>query len=244
MAPISTYNNSTPWTSMQDPNDGPHSTYNNNTAVQNTLRPGYVQYQPGYNSSMALAPEIDKRLAAIGPINTAGLDKFRGEAMRSGPSAWSQLALGQNTQREHDAMDAGATSVGSRNAEALSALSSGGRGLSAGARERATQGSSRNMFNMQQGIGRQADQNAQQIGINDEQNRISQLGSLPGMEAQSYNAQLDPLKLYGQARQGDVSNQLQENKQKNLFDMNKYQADMQGWAANQQANATATAGDK
>ncbi len=116
MAPISTYNNSTPWTSMQDPNDGPHSTYNNNTAVQNTLRPGYVQYQPGYNSSMALAPEIDKRLAAIGPINTAGLDKFRGEAMRSGPSAWSQLALGQNTQREHDAMDAGATSVGSRKA--------------------------------------------------------------------------------------------------------------------------------
>lgn len=203
-------------------------------------QPGAPQYMPGYDpATMSMGPQLNSMLNQT-QLNTDGLDKFSQEAMRTGPSAWSQMANSQNnlsaqTQQEQAARQAGSTASESRSQLAMSG------GLSGGARERVQRDSGRNYLGMSQNISRQADQNSQQIGVNDEQNRISQLGQLPGMENQAYQADLDKIKLWGQGQMFDTNNQIGEAGKQNDFNLGRYHEGMAAWGANQQAQATANA---
>jgi hypothetical protein len=114
-------------------------------------------------------------------LDRSGLNAFAGEAMRTGPSAWSKLATQQQDQSQADALQRGTAQTAATTQGAQDQMAMQG-GLTSGAAERVAQSGARNMLDMGQDIARQGDQNRLQVSINDEQNRISQLGQLPGMQ--------------------------------------------------------------
>lgn len=177
---------------------------------------GMPTYQPGYDpNTMALYPKFQGQINAINP-NTQGLDKFRGEALRSGPSAWANLARGQQFSEQANAQEQAAKAAASGTATAASDLAMRG-GINSGARERIAAGGVKNLLDMNQNAARQGNLNRLQIGVNDEQNRISQLGQLPGMENQALQPQFDKLKLGIGLSQSDLQNQIAENQAMNQF---------------------------
>ncbi len=203
-------------------------------------QPGYQQvYDP---LSMAFAPEVQKRLDALA-LDTRGLEAFRNEALRRGPSSWAKLSTRKQFAEEADARDRAKQEARSSQAQAEADLAMRG-GLSGGARERLTAGGARNLLAMSQDVGRQGGLNRMQIGINDEQNRISQLGMLPGMENSNLQAQLQKENLWENARQSDLQRTQAENERRNQWNQMLYQQQMQAWASNRQAQATENAGKK
>jgi hypothetical protein len=204
-------------------------------------KPGDIQYSPGYDpKTMGMMPELQMKLDALN-MDKRGLDKFRLEALRQGPSAWAKLARKDQALQAMDARERGAEAARGQSAQAMDDLASRG-GLTSGARERIATEGAKNYLNMGQNVARQQNQNNLQIGMNDEQNRITQLSQLPGMEVQAMQPDFQKLQLWGQGRQFDVGNQINENKSKNAFDMGQYEQKMKAWAADRQAQATEKAG--
>lgn len=203
-------------------------------------RPNYV---PGYDkNSMRMEQDLEGRLSGIN-VDQRGMNKYRQEAMRSGPSAWAQMAGRQQDELAQDAQNKAGKQSAGQAAEARSQLAMRG-GINSGARERIAQGAAKNYMDMSQDIGRQATTNKTQIGMNDEQNRINQLQALPGMENAAVANEMDKTKLWGQAKQFDVGQMTAEQERRNAFNMGNYHEQMQAWGAGKQANATANAGKK
>lgn len=202
-------------------------------------RPGY---QTGWDPSQAFSPELAKRLAGIN-LNTTGLDKFRTEALRSGPSLWASLANNNEYAQEAAQKDRAITQArsGARTAEAD--LASKG-GLSSGARERIARSGGRDLLAVGQDVARTGNLNRMQIGMNDEQNRITQLGMLPGMENTAYQDAMQKENTWDTARKADIDAATQENVRRQGYNTNVYNQQMQAWAANRQAQATENSGKK
>jgi hypothetical protein len=178
---------------------------------------------------------IQKQLDAI-PTDMSGINAYRAEALRTGPSAWANLskissAAQQANQREASLREAAAQTAGEEDR-----LASSG-GLSSGARERAAEAGGKNYLNMSQDLTRQGNLNDLQIGINDETNRVQQLGALPGMENTAMQPLFQKASILTNAQQA-------QNKALNDWNSNLYNQQMTAWAANQQANATANSGKK
>lgn len=150
--------------------------------------------------------------------DTTGLDRFKQEAFRTGPSNWAKLSLEQQKQNANAARDRGTAEVGTQYAKGMDDLAMTG-GLTGGARERLANSAGRNQLDMSQQVGKQQSDNELQIGINDEQNRISQLGQVPGMDLAAANFDLS--KATGQ----------------NEFNARNYQTQGGIWAAGKQADA-------
>jgi hypothetical protein len=206
---------------------------------------GTTPQSPGYNatydpSTMAFAPELSQRLANIN-LNTQGLDQFRQEALRKGPSVWANLANEQQYAQEGAQKDRAVAQsrAGVRTAEAD--LASKG-GLSSGARERIARSGGRDLLAVGQDTARQGNLNRLQIGVNDEQNRISELGMLPGMETSAFNSAMQKEGAWDSARKQDIANSIEENNRRNQYNQNVYGQQMSAWAANRQAQATENAG--
>lgn len=144
---------------------------------------------------------------------------------------------------EQDARERAKREAKGTRAEAEAQLALRG-GLSAGARERLESSGARNLLAMSQDVSRQGNLNRMQIGINDEQNRIAQLGQLPGMEALALQSNLQREGMYTQARQTDINRAIAENQNRNAYNQSLYQQQMQAWAAQRQARATERAGKK
>lgn len=206
----------------------------------NPIRPNYI---PGYNPyTMGISQGLDSQLGGIN-VDTTGLDKFRTEAERTGPSAWAQLAGQQQDLEGQNQREQAARTSGAQGAQEQGQLAMSG-GLSSGARERVSRDAGRSALGMDQNIQRQENQNKMQIGVNDEQNRIQQLGSLPGMENQAAQIPLQKAQLWAQGQQFDVGNQVAEAGRQNDFNLGNYHEQMAAWGAGQQANATANSGKK
>lgn len=215
----------------------------------NMTQPGRPDYfNPLYNpdgtpkAGTEMGPEIQAMLDKI-ELDSRGMDKYRSEALRSGPSAWAKLATGAQRGEEAAARDAAAQTAASATAGAKSNLAQRG-GLTSGAAERLEAGGARNYLDMNSAIGRAGNQNRLQIGINDEQNRMTQLGALPGMELAQLEPEFQKTQLMGQANQFDLTNTAKNAEAQNAFDMNAYTEQMKAWAANKQADATANSGKK
>lgn len=203
--------------------------------------PGEIQWNNTYDpKTMAMTPDVQAHLAGINMDKTA-LNKFQSEAMRTGPSAFAKLAGSQQDLLAKNAKDAGARTVAGQGAGARASLAMRG-GLSGGAAERLATEGQNNYLDMTQGVNNSLAQNKMQIGMNDEQNRVTQLGMVPGMQAQATGIDLQKESLWDKARENDVNNQVQNNASKNTFDMNMYNQKMAAWAAGQTAGATASAG--
>lgn len=205
-------------------------------------QPDRPAYSAAWDPSMAFAPELQSRLNGIN-LNTAGLDKFRGEAMRNGPSTWANLAQAQNQAQSGISKDKAVTEARSGDRTAEADLASKG-GLSSGAEERIARGGAKNLLAVGQDNARQTNLNSMQIGINDEQNRISQLGQLPAMENTAFQDSMQKENSWDTARMADINAASGENQRRNSYNQNVYNQQMQAWAASKQANATENAGKK
>lgn len=190
--------------------------------------PGFTDvYDP---STMAMLPGYEDYIKK----NSQGYDAFRAMALRNGPSNWANLA---STQQDMQGLDQKNKAVQVNNAATAGAqdqLAMRG-GLTSGARERTVEAGANNLTGSEQGIERQTGLNKLQIGMNDEQNRMSELGQLPGMES-SRAGQWEGV------RSTDNQNMMTENQAKNAYDQNNYNQQMTAWAAGQQASATANSG--
>lgn len=193
--------------------------------------PAVPQYSPGYDPSTMSMQDYLKTV-----YDPSGFDAFRDQAMRKGPSAWATLAKQDQGAQAAKMRDEQASQANSQTAQAEDDLSARG-GLSSGARERATMEGAKNYLSMAQGTARQENLNDLQIGMNDEQNRIQQLGQLPGMEQQQ-------AQMYETAKNNDVTNAISENSRRNEYNENLYGQQMSAWAANRQAIATQNSGKK
>lgn len=179
-------------------------------------RPDYI---PGYDPNKT---SIWGNLQKSGPFA-----QMQAEAQRTGPSRYANMADQQQAQLAMQSRNSGAASAGAQAAAARTSLGARG-GLDSGARERLAQGAATNSLNMGQDVNKNLSNNMMTVGLNDEQNRISQLGTVAGQQA---------------AAQGqDVTNQINETQAHNTFNMGAYQEQMKTWAAKQQANATAQSG--
>lgn len=147
--------------------------------------PGPAPYNPGnYKDRTGIyagAPDMATYQQTAGDVNHQGIDKYRSEALRTGPSAWAGLQGQQQNQQYNQAMNQAGAQTASATASAEGALAQRG-GLSSGARERVQKQGLLAQVGAGQNLASQRAGNMLQIGVNDEQNRVSQLGALPGME--------------------------------------------------------------
>lgn len=190
----------------------------------NSPRPAPIAWNPIYNPSMA-------DTAALDP---SGLNAFKKDAMRTGPSTWANRSTAQQDTLAKNALDMGAKSVAGQGATARSQLAQRG-GLSGGAAERVATEGQNNYMNMAQGVNQQKTTNVQQIGMNDEQNRMQELGMLPGM-------QLGAANFASGVQQFNTGAQMANNQSMNQFNLGQYQAQMAAYGAGQTAQATQNAG--
>lgn len=216
----------------------------NYMSMEQPVRPDF--FNPLYNpdgtakAGTAMSPDVQAMMDKINP-NTQGLDKFRQEALRTGPSAWASLATQQQQGEESNARDRAGSEAAGQTAQAKASLAQSG-GLTSGAAERVAAGGARNYLDMSQQIGQAGNNNRLQIGMNDEQNRMTELGQLPGMENQALQPAFQKAQLIGQAKQFDVGNQTANASSQNAFNMGNYTEQMNAWGANKQADATQNAG--
>lgn len=199
------------------------------------------EYHPGYDPlTMSNSRNVDSQLSQLG-THQGGLDKFRQEATRSGPSNWAGLAHAQQGLATQNSLNKASQSAAGQTAGANSRLSMQG-GESSGARERVARAGANNALDMSQGIRQSGDQNNMQIGINDEQNRISQLGQLPGMENANTASQLSLINQSQAAHQQDVSNLSTEAGARNSFNADKNKMQLGAWGAKNIGDATLLSG--
>lgn len=193
----------------------------------------YAGYTPSFDpQSQSQLPGYEKYLDQ----NSGGYNKFSQEAQRHGPSSWAGLAGQQQDMLAQNALERGGRQSSAATAGAMGNLASQG-GLSSGARERLQTSGAQNLMNMSQDLARQNNLNKMNIGVQDEQNRISQLSSLPGMEQARMNA-------WQGVRGGDLQNQINQGREMNDYNQRLAALQMQGVASRQQANATANSGSK
>lgn len=188
----------------------------------------YYSYAPPQDPTLnPAAPQLIDMFDMGGmPSNfMSGLNAYRSQALRTGPSAWASLSKVSNAANEASQKEMAQKKAASATATAQDQLASSG-GLSSGARERSAEEGAKNYLSMDQDLTRQGNLNDLQIGVNDETNRMQQLGALPGMENQA------------------LSTIASKNKAQNDFNMGLYHEAKSGWAAKQQADATANAGKK
>jgi hypothetical protein len=156
------------------------------------------------------------------PGGRQGLDAFRQEALREGPSKWAQL---QRTNQLDDISkaQAGATSA------AMNQVAATGGGLGSGAGERIARTGLRNKLLAQQGaLGGIAQQ--------DEAKRMAALQQLPGME-------LDDARFKQGTQQYNIDAALQEIGARRIHDWKDYAEQMKGYIGERQAQA-APQGDR
>lgn len=195
-------------------------------------QPYTIYNQLGLQAPPAYVPLFDPNAINSIPVDLSGINAYRQEAMRTGPSGWASLSKISNAEQEANQNEQAQQAASGQTAAAENQIASSG-GLSSGARERAAEGGATNFLNMSQNLERQGNLNDLQVGINDEQNRISQLGALPGLESQA----IQPL-----FQKANMTSQ--NNQALNSYNMNTWNQQNAATAANEQANATEAAGKK
>lgn len=191
-----------------------------------TGMPAYPGYNPVYNPNTMSVGNT--------PNDTSGLQAFKAQALRTGPSAWAGMAEAKSNADQAAAIDQAQKQGAGATATAEGNLAMQG-GLRSGAAERIQSAANKNAMDTSQNIATQGMANRSQIGINDEQNRITQLGMLPQMQQNQAEFQR-------QGQEFDINNMLKENQNYNAYNLGLYNTNMGGWAAGKQANATMKSG--
>jgi hypothetical protein len=197
-------------------------------------RPGYSPVFDPNTMSLALGAA-----ALTGNImpDSRGMNEYRTEALRTGPSAWSRLARNQLAGDEAAQRDKIASSSAGAAADARSQIARRG-GLSSGASERLATDAARNQTFANQGLAANILQGQREIATNDESNRVKMLTALPGMELEQIKPQQWSAEQVLNARRGDITNQIGENRSLNDFNMAAWIQQMQQIQSRRNADVT------
>jgi hypothetical protein len=152
------------------------------------------------------------------PQDTQGLNAYQSRALSQGPSPWANLALQKQGINQQQLQEQGAQGFAGQLAQARSNLASKG-GLRSGAAENLARDAARGQEMNSAAIARQGASDQLGILTQDQQMKDQFLRGLPGEQ----RAQTS---LYAGLRQGDNTNA-----------QNAYQTAMEGYAADQGANA-------
>lgn len=199
-----------------------------NSLYDSIQTPGYVQaYDPSTMSQ-------SDYLSSIAPQYDQGFNAFRDQALSKGPSNWLTMSgQGQDLQSQ-TAKESAQREANASTAQAQDQLAMKG-GLSSGARERTVESGQKNLLGMEQDINRTNNQNKLNLGIQDQSNKLSMLGQLPGMENQKQSQWMN-------AKNADITNQTAETGRLNSYNQNLYDQRMQAAASERQAEATENSG--
>ena len=222
---------------MQGPQySSPYAGMPAGTQVNEPIMP---EFNSPWNSSMAEAPQMAQMLNGV-QLNTQPLTNLENYASDPNASPWAQASDIQSYQQQNEAGSNLAGQTAGSVAGANANLATQG-GLSSGAREGDAQAGIRSDVSGQQGIATQGMGQRSQVGINDASNKLQAQEALPGMETQQYQAELEPIQMYGQAYGQDVANQMNATNAGNAFNMSAFNTEGQLYGAGQQANAIAAA---
>jgi hypothetical protein len=215
--------------------------------------------QLGENYQVRVAPsnlpKLEQMLNAL-QLNTQGLEKLRGEALRDAGTAsvWAQIAKQQQALEEQSLLDRAARAGAASTASAFSNLARRG-GVNAGARERLAAGGALGMMRGRQDIAMEGAKARANISATDEGNRLSLLRELPAMEVAALQPGIQKTNIWAQmagqesaqqydANKFNVANLIAERDKKQQFEMNKYSEIMKAWAADRSARAQENSGKK
>ena len=163
-----------------------------------------------------------------------GFNKFKSEALRDGPSEYTNRMLeAQGLERQDQIGDINSQyQMGLQNA--TDQMASQG-GLYAGAGERIGANSIKSLLQARQGSRQDFNKNKLGLMADDERNRVAGVQSLSGMEMDRNRMQLT-------GRESDIKNSLVERDSKRSADLDKWNTEMETWASNKQADAQARSG--
>lgn len=189
-------------------------------------RPGQIPY-------LAMDPG---QLTLGNNFNRGALDAYRQEAMRTGPSKYSRIAMGQ-LDRDVLGMRANAKSGAQGAAAAARSQLAMRGGLTGGAAERVSKSAADSAINAAQNAEASGAKGRAMISMEDEKDRMSGLGQLNGMElgAAQFGHSVD---------EGNMNRMIGENTRRNMYNQNLYNQQMTAWASGKQAQATANSGKK
>lgn len=236
MAAAAALPTSNPWSTQAAPYTSPYAGQPMGPTNSMPIAP---TYNPTWNSGMAESPQIAGMLDAV-PYNTQPLTNMENYASNPNASPWAQNATLESYLQQKQGQDAlkGANAGGVAQTDSTLAMNGG---LSSGARERASETGQASLMSGEQGLASTGQTNRTQIGINDAQNKLQAQEALPGEETQAYQAELEPIQMYGQAYGQDVANYMNSMQGQNQYNNQLYQTQGQMYGANQTANATQNA---
>ncbi len=185
----------------------------------------------------ATSPQVQQATQGIN-YNPAALNQLSSEAMRApgSTSAWGKLAGEQQRINEQAALGQAATGARNQANQAQTGLAATG-GLSGGARERVARSGANNSALVQQGVLNQGLSDRLGISQSDEQNRLSSLAAIPGLESGKVSSQLAIQSPYIQALQGDRNAYMQGQQTENAFNLGKYGELMKAYGSDQSTAA-------
>lgn len=214
-----------------------------------------------YNSNL---PQFQNQLNAI-QLNKQPLNQLEQFASSTEDSPWAKLLKQQQTMQQQNQMDSAGRQENAATGTAYSNLGVHG-GATSGARERIATDAARNLMTGRQGIQSQGAQAQLGIGAQDAQNKLQTLQGLPAAEIAALQPELQKTGMWGQLANSENNAQigLAENNRAydtgvqefntgnslkgldalNQYNLSKYGTQMQGWAANQTANAQQNSGKK
>lgn len=212
---------------------------------------GLIKSQYQVNPGEKLSPYADELANGIN-LNTDALQELRNRSKETGPSKYTTIALGKQGEEEAMQRDLAQRRGQTAKAGTWEQLAMRG-GLSGGERERIGYQGNRDIANEQAGVASQGVQSRYGIGLQDEATKLGILNELPGMELNALQPDITKATLRGKAYERDINRlnstnelnlgrSIQDIQGKNAFDLGAYDEAMKGWAANKQADATASAG--
>lgn len=185
-----------------------------------------------------LQQQYQLNLQQLDPSKLEGYNLIKQLATEQGPSKYAQRAQDLAKYNMQNQLEAGAAQAASAQAQAQNQLAMRG-GVSSGSRERMAQQGSRDLLGARQGAYRGFGQSALDIAAQDEamkRQALSQFGEAEGRIASGN------LGLQNQASQYNLKTLLGEKEAANAWKQQKYQAQLDKWASEKQADATAKSG--
>jgi hypothetical protein len=172
----------------------------------------------------------------------AGLNKFKGEAMRDAGSAstWGGMMANKADMEKQAEIDRMAASQNAGLKSAYDDLAAQG-GLSGGSRERIAGQGLRDMMRGRQDVRRNAMADKMQISTTDEENRMKMLSQVPGMDMQQANLAMQNQQGQLQAKQFDTQQAVGQMDKERQSEMDAWMKNQETWGANKQADAQARA---
>jgi hypothetical protein len=193
-------------------------------SIPNIARPNY----PGYESLLDGTNKLPQQFQVT--PNKLALDKLRGEALSTAPSAWAAAQMAQTDAAKGNSIGQNGMLAQSNMRQANRAVS-GTTGLSGEAQKRIQQQSERSRMFANQGVARQATQNKAQIMTADAQQKDTSLAQLPNLELQGL-----------QPQQFNIQNTLTQKSARDLADLERYKTEMGSWATANTAKAIQNSG--